>query len=99
MTENGREQLVVYGACCVWWDTIDKTSRTAGAYKIPCCPHCGGVLYQMEWKKWWEAVDKIDSERPGYRAMVEWWRGKCFPTYDDVQVAFAEHLEQQRGTA
>lgn len=73
-----QDQLAVYGAHCVWWDTIDKTARTPSG--LPCCPHCGSVLFQQPLDEWWKGVDKHKDDRvSNYRDFIEWLRGKCFP--------------------
>ncbi len=87
------EKLIVYGAShCVWWDSIDKAGGIPieGCPPLPCCPHCGGVLFQQEESAWWKGVDRYEVEgHPGYRKFVEWWRGKCFPTYEAARAAYA----------
>lgn len=90
------EQLVVYGANCVWWDSIDKVAvlNTPSGHGLPCCPHCHGVLFQQDEKDWWLGVDRYERDgHPGYRKMVEWWRGRCFPTMDEVRAAYELHGE------
>ncbi len=85
------EQLVVYGARCVWWDTIDKAKSTPrpDGPGLPCCPHCGGVLFQQSEPGWWAGVARYESEgHPGYRKFVEWWRGKCFTTFPAAKRAY-----------
>jgi hypothetical protein len=33
-------------------------------------------------KEWWDSVEKYEaSGHPGYRAFIEWLKGKCFPGY------------------
>ncbi len=78
---------LVYGANCLWWDTIDKTKvRKSG---IPCCPHCGGVLYETEEKRWWDSVDEFEKQgNPGHRKLVEWMRGRCFPNGSAAKLAY-----------
>lgn len=61
------------------------------AYKgrpdIPCCPHCGGMLLEVENEAaWYEGVPAFemlcgfaDGE---YRAFLEWGRGKCLRAGD-----------------
>ncbi len=70
---------VVYGLHCVWWDTIDKAAVKPSG--LPCCPHCGSVLYQVDDEAaWFKNVD-AHVEKTGdseYRAFIEWLRGKCF---------------------
>jgi hypothetical protein len=70
---------IVYGAGCSWWDSIDKVAKTASG--LPCCPHCGGVLFEVANEaRWWRDVQMFESEHePGYRKFIEWLRGRCFP--------------------
>lgn len=85
---------IVYGANCSWWDSIYKVGhREAGnGMTLPCCPHCSGVLFEMPGEEiWFAAVDRHEvAGYPGYRAMIEWARGKCFPNYEDMQKAYEE---------
>jgi hypothetical protein len=87
---------IPYGARCTWWDSIDNVGRRetpSGA--IPCCPHCMNVLFEVESEKvWFESVDRHEANgNPGYRAMVEWSRGKCFRSYGDLKAAYAERAK------
>jgi hypothetical protein len=79
--------LIVYGARCAWWDSIDKVATIPGS-GLPCCPHCGSVLYQTSPRAWWAGVELHDGTHPGYRAMIEWARGRCFPDYAAMEVAY-----------
>lgn len=88
------DERIAYGAHCAWWDSIDKVGarpfRTPGdTGTMPCCPHCQNMLFEMPNEKtWWEGVDQHEKNgNPGYRAFIEWMRGKCFP---------GGHLEAQR---
>lgn len=94
------ENLIVYGANCVWWDSIDKcaTRKIPGSNGpgLPCCPHCGSVLFQIEETTWFKNMDDYENGRqrdgdkhPGYVAMMKWARGKCFPTMSDLRAAHA----------
>lgn len=73
---------VVYGARCSWWDSIDKVGTKDGvAGGLPVCPHCGSPLFEVESEAVWlgPALARYEAAgRPGYRAMIEWGRGKCF---------------------
>jgi hypothetical protein len=75
---------IVYGAHCAWWDSIEKVGtrpfRTGAPGTMPCCPHCKNMLFEMpDQKTWWDGVDKHEQNgNPGYRAFIEWLRGKCF---------------------
>lgn len=37
----------------------------------------------------WEKRDNIVGGNPGYRAMIEWGRGRCFPSYQALKSAYA----------
>lgn len=67
----------VYGAGCTWNDNISKVATRQG---IPCCPHCGSVLFEMDSEeKWWTGAQRYeDAGHPGYVAMMRWAKGKCF---------------------
>jgi hypothetical protein len=39
--------MILYGAHCTWWETANKAG-IRGEPAIPCCPHCEGVLFQIE---------------------------------------------------
>ena len=51
-------------------------------YDLPCCPGCGSMLFEVQDEEaWFASVDKFEKDgHPGYRAFVEWGRGKCYPT-------------------
>lgn len=88
------EQRIVYGARCSWWDDISKVGRTPksnNGISIPCCPHCGSVLFEMTESNWWKSVDHYEANRhPGYRKMVEWRRGKHFTTQAEAEIEYAK---------
>lgn len=88
------DKRIVYGANCVWWDSIYEVGHTPArnGMRLPCCPHCGGVLFEMPNENvWWECVDRHEAAgHPGYRALIEWARGKCFPHYTAVLKAYEE---------
>lgn len=86
-----------YGATCTWFGSIHETKSTPGPHGgIPCCPLCGGVLFEMpDEGEWWNGVDTYEREKPhpGYRAMWEWQRAqkRCFSLrngIDDLAAAY-----------
>ena len=84
-----QDSRIVYGAMCLWWDSIDKVSKTPTG--LPCCPHCGGVLFEMaSLEEWNQTVDTFEKESPspGYREFINWLRGKCFPTPTAAREAY-----------
>ncbi len=85
----------VHGARCTWWDAISE-SKT-GAHGLPGCPHCGGVLYEVATEaQWWEAIDRHDKHEPGYRALMEWARGNCYPNFDTLKRAYALYKKLEK---
>lgn len=75
-----KDPRIVYGANCMWWDSINNAIVLQNG--LPCCPHCGSVLFEMESEKaWLDSVEKY-IEKTGdevYREFVQWLKGKCFP--------------------
>jgi hypothetical protein len=90
--QTGRERIV-YGVRCTWWDSIAKIGKLDGG--LPCCPHCRGVLFEVDnEEQWWSGVDRYEAAgHPGYRAKMEWARGRCFPNFQALVDAF-EHREE-----
>ncbi len=81
----------VYGARCAWFGPISAVGTTRGGrIGIPCCPHCGSVLYEMDDEAtWWAGVDKFEANgHPGYRKFVEWCADKHFMSSSDGVVAY-----------
>lgn len=80
---------IVYGATCRWWDSIDKASSTDGS-GLPCCPICGGVLFEVPTAEaWWRDVDDFEADgHPGYRELLEFTRGKCYKSMDAATAAW-----------
>lgn len=78
---------VVYGANCAWWGSIAEIGNKSG---LPCCPHCGSVLFEMDSPvTWWNGVDRYEAAgRPGYRKFVEWTEGKHFFSFAAAAVAY-----------
>jgi len=81
---------IVYGAGCVWWDSIDKvgtlgaclTTGLANTVGLPCCPKCGSVLFEQDEDTWNKGIDEYNKTNPGYKEFITWLRGKCFKTID-----------------
>ena len=83
-------KLIVYGACCVWWDARDKAATLDGEPGgLPCCPNCPGVLFQVEEREWWACADRKEATEPGYRELIEWLRGRCFAEFAEARAAYA----------
>ena len=89
MNVTALDTRIAYGARCTWWDGIRQIGKRDG---LPCCPHCRNVLFEMENEgQWFSGVDRHEANgHPGYRAMVEWARGKCFKNYNELKKAYEE---------
>lgn len=81
---------IVFGARCAWWDSIDKaaTIKTPSGHGLPCCPHCRGVLFEIEPAKWFDGLRQYATIEPGYEAMMLWSRGRCFATMASLRAAY-----------
>ena len=88
---------IVYGARCTWWDSIDRIGRTGpgpDGHRLPACPHCGSVLFEVPTEvEWWDGVERAEREgREGYRGLIEWSRGKCYPNFDALVAAYGREM-------
>ncbi len=85
---------IVYGMRCVWWGGIEDVGKMPGTDgplgALPCCPHCHSPLMELPTPAhWWDGVQKHEANgHPGYRAFIEWQKGKCFPTMRAAQIAY-----------
>lgn len=84
---------IVYSVHGTWWDSIGKVGKNASG--LPCCPHCGSVLFEMESEEpWWRGAQKYEDDgHPGYVDMMKWARSQCFPNMAALEAAYAEHLK------
>jgi hypothetical protein len=90
-----KDQRVVYGARCTWWDSIDKVALTSpgvSGIRIPCCPHCGSPLFEKDNEAaFMEPATRYEaSGHPGYVDLVLWGRGQCFANFAALQLAYDE---------
>lgn len=70
------ENKIVYGAKCTWWDDKEKAVIIEST-NLPGCPFCGSVLFEQDKKTWEKLTDNFNE--PGYKKMMVWSKGKCFP--------------------
>ena len=88
------DERIVFGAQCTWWDSIDKVATTRTG--LPCCPHCGGVLFEVDNIETWNAQVKhyqtVEDLRcggaMGYGRFITWLRGKCYPNVGEARAEF-----------
>lgn len=102
-----------YGAGCSWHGPIAKVGKTAptpvrmatiggrqipiGGHSLPCCPHCGGMLYEMPTEReWW--LGARNHEKKGhlnYVVFLLWTaeQSRCWPSLRDAARAY----EQESG--
>lgn len=94
-------EMVAFGATCSWWDLKTNASRICyvrpgQTSTLPCCPKCGGVLFEAELNDWWIQAEVYEKNgHPTYQDYLEWAQGKCFPT---TQIAQEIWLSELRGT-
>ena len=74
-----KDEVIVYGTSCTWWDSIDKTARSPLFSHLPVCPKCGCVLYQVDnLEKMIEGFTKKEKDgATGFLDFALWQRGKC----------------------
>lgn len=93
-TEDTR---VAYGARCTWWGDI-KDVGTFGAFRIPCCPKCSGMLFEMDSEALFVAKAEEyerDSPAPGYVDMLMWAKGRCFKVFGEMVDAYSKFKAEE----
>ena len=93
MADEPKDARIAYGAGCTWWGPISAVGfrplRSGEPDGLPCCPHCGGMLFEVaSEEKWWNGVDKYNEDYPGYRRLVTWAKGKCFRSWREAKEAY-----------
>ena len=70
-------EIVAYGALCRWWD--DKRNVGVRPSGLPCCPHCGGPLYEADGQDWFAAAESYEqtNRSPGYIEHLWASQGMC----------------------
>lgn len=89
------EKTIAYGAVCTWWDSKEKAGLTSGPTRLPCCPHCRDVLFEMPEEQWRESVRRHDVTHPGYAATVEWGRGRCCRDWPTLKRKYEQREEDE----
>jgi hypothetical protein len=49
----------------------------------------------MEEEDWNAGIAIVDRKTPGYAAMIEWSRGKCFRSFKELQAAYQERSKSE----
>jgi hypothetical protein len=76
---------VFYGLCTFWTDDWKSLARDG----VPCCPFCGAPGFEMDKAMWWQGIRAHEAKgNAGYVAMMEWAKGRCFPNYGVLKVAY-----------
>lgn len=93
------DQRIAYGVRCTWWGSIWDVSTTSGArgMRLPCCPRCGGMLFEVrDIGEWNASVARYAREKndPEYPVLMAWARGKCFRNHEELVAAWKQ---QQAG--
>lgn len=69
--------MIAYGAWCTWWDSKANVGIiVTDGHRLPCCPHCRQMLFEMDQEQWVDKLDQFDREHKGYREFVAWLRGR-----------------------
>jgi len=87
--------LHVYAALCSWNGHISQIGL-AGEHRLPCCPHCRSMLFQIDEDRWQSGAR--EHEEKGHTHYVEFmsWcstNGKCWRSLEEA----ALHFERATG--
>jgi len=81
---NPKDTRIVYGAKCLWWDSIDKVGKLPfndpDAPGIPCCPVCKGPLFEAsDEEQWFKDAAEFGKQNNDihYVNYLKFMRGKC----------------------
>ena len=85
--------LHVYSAACSWSGPISKVGKTPpnNGISIPCCPHCGAVLFQTDENEWAQGiVAHVAKGHANYDKYIAWSesQSRCWPTFREAVMAF-----------
>ncbi len=90
------DERYVYSATCSWHGSIKEVGRTVprNGISLPCCPHCGGVLFEVHNKELWdEGARKYEAAgHTHYVEFLEWTRTKsrCWKSLRDAGIDFTK---------
>lgn len=89
MQEN--RDVVVYGAQCSWIGALADAGAIPMEHgdSMPCCPHCQGPLFEISRAQWDSTLAERDARTPGYRDLIAWMWGRCYPSFSIAQSAYS----------
>jgi hypothetical protein len=73
------DRRYVYSAGCTFhgpiYDIGTKTPRDGSNHRLPCCPSCGSMLFEMETQEQWDRQiqEFAKKEDPAYPAFMAWF--------------------------
>lgn len=79
-------KMTVYGNNCTWYN--DKSQAGINPNGLPCCPHCGSMLFEEKTEKWENAILENALRDPEYLDLLLWARGRCFRNFSALKTAF-----------
>jgi hypothetical protein len=90
--DTRNDKRIVYGASCTWWGSIEDAGSmtTSRGMQLPCCPHCEKPLFEIGSEEMFIAAATTYEKQchPGYLDMLNWARGKCFPSIQALKANY-----------
>lgn len=75
----------IYGARCCWWTSDGATHGGRKPSGLPCCPHCGGVLFQAPLEDFLRSAEQ--AHPPAHlAAFIVAHNAPCHPSWDAYEV-------------
>ena len=82
--DREEDDRFVYGVGCTFMGPIGTVGHTPSG--LPCCPHCGSVLFETTTQQWNEGIDEYCNKTGDYdyRKFILWMmdQKKCRPIKD-----------------
>lgn len=106
--------FIFYGANCTFWTDDEKElssiPESGPKEGLPCCPHCKGVLFQIEKREWEESAEQYEdawSSDPNNPLGWNWTyhkflrkvreSGTCFSDWGKAKIHFSMLMNPRRG--
>ncbi len=85
-------EVYTYGIGCTFHGPITKVGKHPETEGLPCCPHCNGMLMQVENESaWWAGIQKAEEQgNTNFFVFMKWvgHQEKCWKNVKEAAEAF-----------
>jgi len=73
--------MIWYGFCTFWTDDWGQLSDAGDKEKdlevLHCCPSCNSGGFETTEDEWWEGVQRVEEDTPGYYKFIRGLKERC----------------------